>query len=576
MAADLEDIVRNLTDSSNKIETGFVVVGNYLDQSLGHLQETEAGFSLFLDRLDNQTVDRSKSSLIAAAHQVERIGQEIGGSKNRLQGLVNLTGGLARRIDQIDATLKAASFLSVNAKIAAAGISDGGTDFSAFAAEIFRLLSQAQISISGFGRDLSHLNGRLIAALQTQDTFERRHGTLMREACDHLRRGVGVLDAQRSEAQRASDAITRRSADTKRRIAEAVRSLQVGDATRQRVEHAAAMIDAGRGVRLPAEARAWWQGLGAEEQSAVKAAACRLQARQLRHAAGDFDREAQALAGAMTALAQGTREIGTLGQEVSGAGTGRNGTFFDQLAGTVSQAAGLLREYAEARAQIDEAIRTVAQNIDELGQHMKKVDSIETDIRLMGLNTTLRCARIGDRGRALSVIAQELRLYADQIAQQAETVFTDLDQLTGAARELTQAAEAEGDDKAAEVLTDISGTGSEFATLGSALSDALSALERNAQGAAGPLQKTADAMQAQQALSAIMTRAAQDLEATVAGLPDDGATETIQAHLRALGGSHYTMESQRVIHQLFAVGDAGTPVAAAAAPTEQSLEDILF
>jgi len=576
MAADLEDIVRNLTESSNKIENGFVVVGNYLNQSLGHLQETEAGFALFLERLDNQTVERSKSSLIAAADQVERIGQEIGGSKSSLQGLVNLTGALAKRIDQIDATLKAASFLSVNAKIAAAGLSDGGTDFSAFAAEIFRLLNQAQISIAGFGRDLSQLNGRLVEALRTQGAFEQRHGLLMREACDHLRRSVTVLEAQRSRAQRASDAITHRSADTKRKIGEAVRALQVGDATRQRIEHAASMIDAGRGAKLPTEARAWWQALAAEEQAAVKAAACRLQASQLRHAASDFDREAHALSTTMAALSQGTREIGALGQEVSGADTGKGGTFFDQLAATVREALGLLGEYAEARAQIDTAVRTVAQNIDELGQHMKKVDSIETDIRLMGLNTTLRCARIGDQGRALSVIAQELRIYADQIAQQAETVFTDLDQLTGEARQLNQTAEAEGEDKTAEVLARIAGTEAEFGTLGSALGEALSKLEQNAQSAAGPLQKTAEAMKVQQSLSAIMTRAAGDLEAAVAGIPDQGATETIQSHLKALGGSHYTMESQRVIHQLFAVGDAAATNLGPAKPAEQSLEDILF
>lgn len=576
MAADLEDIVRNLTESSNKIESGFVVVGNYLDQSLSHLQETEAGFALFLERLDNQTVDRSKSSLIAAAGQVERIGQEIGGSKSRLQGLVNLTGALAKRIDQIDATLKAASFLSVNAKIAAAGLSDGGTDFSAFAAEIFRLLNQAQVSIAGFGRDLAHLNGRLEEALRTQGDFERRHGLLMREACDHLRRSVTVLDSQRSQALRASDAIAHRSADSKRKIGEAVRALQVGDATRQRVEHAASMIDAGRGVKLPAEARTWWLALAAEEQAAVMAAACRLQARQLRHAASDFDREALALATSMAALSDGTRAIGALGQEVSGAAAGKGGTVFDQLAATVREASVLLGEYAEARAQIDAAVRTVAQNIDELGQHMKKVDSIETDIRLMGLNTTLRCARIGDQGRALSVIAQELRIYADQIAQQAETVFTDLDQLTGEARQLSQAAEAEGEDKTAEVLAGIAGTEAEFTTLGSALAAALDALEQNAQSAAIPLAKTADAMRQQQALSAILARAATDLETAVAAIPDAGATETIQAHLRALGGSHYTMESQRVIHQLFAVGDAPLATSAPSQPAEQSLEDILF
>ena len=34
----------------------------------------------------------------------------------------------------------------------------------------------------------------------------------------------------------------------------------------------------------------------------------------------------------------------------------------------------------------------------------------------MGLNTTLKCGRLGDLGRPLSIIAQELRVYANQIA----------------------------------------------------------------------------------------------------------------------------------------------------------------
>ena len=49
----------------------------------------------------------------------------------------------------------------------------------------------------------------------------------------------------------------------------------------------------------------------------------------------------------------------------------------------------------------------------------------------MGLNTTLKCGRIGAAGRPLMVIAQELRLYARQVATGSDFVAKCLEQVMG-------------------------------------------------------------------------------------------------------------------------------------------------
>jgi len=59
------------------------------------------------------------------------------------------------------------------------------------------------------------------------------------------------------------------------------------------------------------------------------------------------------------------------------------------------------------------------------------VQSLEDDIRVMGLNTTFKCARVGRDGLALSLIAQELRAYATEFSKQAGGLMEEVETIAG-------------------------------------------------------------------------------------------------------------------------------------------------
>jgi len=54
-----------------------------------------------------------------------------------------------------------------------------------------------------------------------------------------------------------------------------------------------------------------------------------------------------------------------------------------------------------------------------------RLRELEADIRIMGLNTTLECGRLGVPGRPLSAIAQELRDCGSRTASHAAAALTD-------------------------------------------------------------------------------------------------------------------------------------------------------
>jgi hypothetical protein len=61
---------------------------------------------------------------------------------------------------------------------------------------------------------------------------------------------------------------------------------------------------------------------------------------------------------------------------------------------------------------------------------------VQEDIRIMGLNATLKCGRLGTVGRALAAVAQELRHCSGRFGVHAASVLHDLDRLESIASSL--------------------------------------------------------------------------------------------------------------------------------------------
>ena len=95
-----------------------------------------------------------------------------------------------------------------------------------------------------------------------------------------------------------------------------------------------------------------------------------------------------------------------------------------QLAAANRAAIALLEDLRGAQTEGDSVMSGVLATTKALERNISAIQSLESDIRLMGLNTTLRSGRLGNEGRALTVIAQELRTCSNLTATEADADLT--------------------------------------------------------------------------------------------------------------------------------------------------------
>ena len=258
------------------------------------------------------------------------------------------------------------------------------------------------------------------------------------------------------------------------------------------------------------------------------------------------------------------------------------GPFLGEVKGQVAEVSDVLAGLETARGEAHRAAVTVTEATTRLVSHTSTLTSLEEDIRIMGLNTTLKSGRLGPVGRPLVIIAQELRAYANQIATEASAVTISLDSIVAIAGAfLNNDQDSRASDLAA-VADDTAQSVSRLEAAGQALAGALATLAHDTEFVAFLLRGTVSRTKVHQELSETLRQAATRLAGgTVnAGDPHEVAIPEADRMLDLFMRS-YTMDRERKIHDRHSGGRPSALAAAASVPAQTKpaaadLEDIFF
>lgn len=571
MRQELEGIAAALRSASTLIEGKFLEVGNRLESAIAVLDRLTARFAQLSSELEGEELQATTGSLSAVAARVAEFAGAHRGERETLARTIELTGGIDRHLATIRQAVKTIAMLATNAKIAAAGIG-GGADFINFSAEIGHSLGLAQVNLNAFGKELADLGQHLRASSAAEAEFGQRHAEVLQAIPERLATGVNAIAIRRTKAAAAAAAVGARSQRVQQRVSDAVMALQIGDITRQRIEHVdEAVTLLGAVERGDGE----WQGMTENQRRQLIAECCALQAAQLSDGARQFEREIRQIFAALGDLASDARAILDLGTEAYGASDSHRGIFLSEIEADVSGAHALLDGFRTARSSADHVAARVADAAGKLVNHISMVGSLEADIRIMGLNTGLKCARMGSQGRPLSVIAQELRACANQTAAEATAIMTGIEEVAAGARTLGGGGQGERAGDIAAVAEMLTGSVGRLAAAGQSLAAALAMLERDSDMVAELLDGTAGGITLHEEIGTVLSETAERLHAIAAQRGDqtDDVGEAA-ARLMAAIARRYTMAREREIHERAGHGavDAPPPSDTAAA----TVEDVLF
>jgi len=568
--AALDRIAAGIETASRLIETKFLQIGECLESSIEILGRLTARLERLRAELEGDDLRRAAQALSRAAEEISQMAGARSEDRAHLDRLKVLTDGIAGRLVHMKQAVRDADALAINAKIASARISESGLDFEDFAREISRTLQLTSQNLEKFGAELRGARDRVGAAMSRQMAFERQQDATVRSIGARLGSTLDCIAGHNRLATQTTTEVARRGDLIRQRIGNAIVALQTGDATHQRLEHA------GLGLHLLLEELrpAASEASEADRREHLARSICPAISALLADAATELDRDMQSLGEALNSLAADARSLHELGTDTFGSGRRDGAAFVAELEDPVRQASGLLQSFGEAREGTSEVIAAVSEATGSLSRHLASVRSLEADIRIMGLNATLKCARAGTTGRALGVVAQELRSYANVFETEADALMTEVGEIGIASRSLST--KEDGTRSIAEIAEIMASSLSVFRNLEATLERTLSELGEDSVRVVRLLDETVASVRGRDEIRAALARAIGGFaEAALASdAPGAGPWPEATAIADALERS-YTMSSERLVHARFF--GAMRPQSALRAATETpALEEALF
>jgi hypothetical protein len=560
-------LARDLARPRQEIETAFVAVGTSLTEGAALLNTLSKLFEALPGALGGAEVQDATTRLNAVAARAEQLATTFSQEKADLARLVEVVAAATSPMSDLKRAVKMMGIVSVNARVTAAGIVGDSDDFDVFTTDIATLSDSASRTIQGFAQVYRQLTAEVDRAANQRARFEAAHSDTLSHLGSSLAATLEALGRQRATALDSSAETGRVSRQIVGRIGSAVMSLQVGDATRQRIEHVEAALcilaDLIEGKTTLG------QTLDSEDQSRALVAIASLEQTQLALTASSFTQEVAQAEADLTALAADAGTIMARSRDFGGDERGTSSAIAS-LSAQLRTAVTILADFETERAKLETVAAAVQTTVRTLLEHVEAVQEIEANMRLVSLNAAVRCAQLGPRGASLTVIATQLRELTSETVVAAEAVMARLDESSRLARSFgTTSGKGAGQvselEQQANLALDI------LSRLDEKMASALARLHTDGPKVIGLLERAAEGLSGQSAMAETLD----DVALSIAALSTDPVPNHPSAALAAVLAElrkHYTMEVERQAHDRLFLRATTTATQSALAELEPEMD----
>jgi methyl-accepting chemotaxis protein len=570
---DLCALAAELDGLKGPAEEAFLTVGSALGEASHLFGKIQDCFRLLVGRLDGSaataTTDRLEKTTAQFAH-LGSIGHALTDSLDQLNTMAPAIESHLQVLHKIAGEVGA---LAINAKIQASQVPSGGADFSVFTTEIQRLGTLAGKIIGQACSRLRSIRQSVADAAVEARSFEKDAALQLSTIQERLTEGLALLADQHRATASAVAREGRHSDDTVQRVAACMTDLQFNDTACQRIEH----------VREALTTVIEMATAGEADAGTLVGTVCLLQAMHLSQTSSEYGRHVELLTANLRGIGADAQSIASDAEVAMRpvdrqSDPGKEESFVAALQRDVTLATALLSSQRAGRSRVSTVVRSVSSALGEMVGDLDGIHSIDADMRVMGLNATLKCSRLGQHGRALGVIAQELR----GCSKRTEALSRRVADLLQGAMELAGAlATQDGADagQVNELAPSMASWVAELGDLNTVVDERVMQLHRDCSRVAHLLIQTADAVVIHHRMTETLCRIAARLEgiAGTLGVARDDAS-TMSERVREMLAGRYTMQSERLVHKVFADGvPAGQAVMATAAPAAvDDIDALLF
>lgn len=569
-ARDIAALSTALAKPRQEIEEAFVSVGSRLSEGAAMLNKLTRQFEALPAALQGEEVAEASSQLRAVARTALKLTEDFAKEKADLARLVEVVSAANSPIGELRRTVKMIGIVSINARVTAAGIVGDNEDFEVFTTDIATLSDSARSTIHEFSQVYRQLVTEVDRAASQRERFDAAHAHTLTELAHSLDETLEALDRQRQSAVESSAETGRVSRQIVGRIGSAVMALQVGDSTRQRLEHVEAGLDCLADILSgkPLDGIELSEPVWGEALTALSL----LEQEQLRATAADFAGEVGEAEEALQALASDAGTIMARSRNLYGDGE-NEASALTVLSAQLRVATEILRDCEIERSKLEAVAAAVQQTVSILLGHVAAVQDIEANMRLVSLNAAVRCAQLGPRGASLTVIASQLRELTTETVVAAEAAMAQLDEASALAGAFGAAAGGDNAGQIGRLEQQANHAMTLLTRLDEGLSAAMESLNADGPKVIGLLQAAARGIDGQSRLAESMD----DIALQIAGLSSDAMPDPLAAELLPVLErlrKTYTMEAERQIHSQFFGGVSTAPAEEAA--DDMDLDALMF
>ncbi|SMC44619.1 hypothetical protein [Rhizobium sp. RU36D] len=435
-------IVDRLEHARGRIEKRFLDGGTVLLSILDSIDKLVSTLDHVTGSLDEEAASRTKTALTGTMNELSRLPDL---EKNRQEDLVAVSAiekQLRLQVADMRETLRYLRTFAITAKISGAVI----PDFAGFAAEIIERIQFGTTQAELFAEKLDGLAAKVSPATKRGRQILESYAVLIPGIVTDLAASADQLNGHHRELANTATTVRQLAGGVQMKLATVLSAMQVGDITRQRIEHCQLAFQVlGEYLDTPAGKK-----LKEAQRARLWLLIRQLVSRQLEQTHADFDRDTSKIVSTVSSFDAEIRHILHLGSKMKPDDDDASGSIIRQLECNIAKAKDIVHQVEAGAIEADALCQSTEAIVNELVQSIEVVKVVRTDIQYMALNTNLRCSKIGEEGRAINVITAELRNFAGLMDGTAENILVSLQSLQTTAARMRGTGPTDGTDERLE------------------------------------------------------------------------------------------------------------------------------
>ena len=391
---DLAEIVASIT---TYFDTASLALGDAvttIDQIVTALQHVATVF-------DTGEAATAVGNLIETAENLRTVTRQVDSRARAVVELRKSSATLRSCAGDILRCIQVLDVYGMNVKINASG----SAEFMDFADRMRGKLFSASDEVRSLDKTLALLESSLCEMNRNDALLVEECAKVIPQIPDQLVRDAQALEQHQAGLLRLAQATNDIAKATRNELGLAISAIQIGDRVRQRLEHV--MF----GCQLVDDV-AVTVGGDISHADALQSHFLPLLGALTRAAAAEFNEDAKALVVSLSRLKETSMQLTSL----QGGDRCKNGQgFLELLKCGITDANGMIAQLSQADRQGTVTRAQIMATIDDVTAKMAAITELRLEVRNMAINIGLRCRNVGELGKPIAVVANEIRSYSDRL-----------------------------------------------------------------------------------------------------------------------------------------------------------------